>query len=222
MSMLEAYDRLERFDEMEALWARVLLDNLESVPRALFARMMALYAARDMHVRTLEVFGSMDAMQVRPDERILARARHAALQLGAPQLADELAQNYRPARTEFRYVNGKRAPVRVCVPVWEMDKLSSDVPTQSNIAKLSDKMSRNGLFKPEASGDDLDETYGAVGGADEAIIGEDLASKDGAGYGELGSGESVGEDADEQGASRRRSSARGTRGDQAAHEAAIV
>lgn len=44
-----------RIDEAEELWARLFSDNLESMPRIFFDRMIAIYYRREMHDKMFEV-----------------------------------------------------------------------------------------------------------------------------------------------------------------------
>ena len=45
-----------RIDEAEELWTKLFSDNLESMPRIFFDRMIAIYYRREMHDKMFEVF----------------------------------------------------------------------------------------------------------------------------------------------------------------------
>ena len=45
-----------RIDEAEELWTKLFSDNLESMPRIFFDRMIAIYYQREMHDKMFEVF----------------------------------------------------------------------------------------------------------------------------------------------------------------------
>lgn len=44
-----------RIDEAEELWTQLFSDNLQSMPRIFFDRMIAIYYKRDMHDKMFEV-----------------------------------------------------------------------------------------------------------------------------------------------------------------------
>lgn len=111
--MLQAYNETGRIEEMEELWVQILEENLESVPRTLFNRMMKIYEDRKLPLKVLEVFGNMDAVSIKPDEVILERVARAFIAVGAPNKVEELRETYPLLKTEVRYVNGVRQKVRV-------------------------------------------------------------------------------------------------------------
>jgi hypothetical protein len=53
--LLLAFDMDERADEAESLWNMILHTHTRSIPRRLFARMIALYAHHDLHDKVIEV-----------------------------------------------------------------------------------------------------------------------------------------------------------------------
>ena len=54
-TLLLAFDMDERADEAESLWNMILHTHTRSIPRRLFARMIALYAHHDLHDKVIEV-----------------------------------------------------------------------------------------------------------------------------------------------------------------------
>lgn len=54
-TLLLAFDMDERADEAETLWNMILHTHTRSIPRRLFARMIALYAHHDLQDKVLEV-----------------------------------------------------------------------------------------------------------------------------------------------------------------------
>lgn len=54
-TLLLAFDMDERADEAESLWNMILHTHTRSIPRRLFARMIALYAHHDLQDKVIEV-----------------------------------------------------------------------------------------------------------------------------------------------------------------------
>lgn len=54
-TLLLAFDMDQRADEAESLWNMILHTHTRSIPRRLFARMIALYAHYDLHDKVIEV-----------------------------------------------------------------------------------------------------------------------------------------------------------------------
>lgn len=53
--LLNALAEDGRIDEAEELWTKLFSDNLESMPRMFFDRMIAIYYGRQMHDKMFEV-----------------------------------------------------------------------------------------------------------------------------------------------------------------------
>eukprot|EP00850_Spirogloea_muscicola_P019545 SM000193S05169 [mRNA] locus=s193:124095:125280:+ [translate_table: standard] len=133
--MLEAYDAEGRLAEAEEMWARIVEESKESVPRFLFARMMAMYSLREMHTDVLKpelqvqviskesealwgcyglstVFFTMEELGIRPDEAMVKKAAHAHMEMGHPERAAAVVQRYPAIRWEWDYVKGRRIKVK--------------------------------------------------------------------------------------------------------------
>eukprot|EP00850_Spirogloea_muscicola_P022451 SM000296S11286 [mRNA] locus=s296:127075:128726:+ [translate_table: standard] len=114
--MLEAYDAEGRLAEAEEMWARIVEESKESVPRFLFARMMAMYSLREMHTDVLKVFFTMEELGIRPDEAMVKKAAHAHTEMGHPERAAAVVQRYPAIRWEWDYVKGRRIKVKTVLP----------------------------------------------------------------------------------------------------------
>lgn len=54
-TLLNALAEDGRLDEAEELWTKLFSENLESMPRVFFNKMIAIYYKRDMHEKMFEV-----------------------------------------------------------------------------------------------------------------------------------------------------------------------
>eukprot|EP00850_Spirogloea_muscicola_P014319 SM000102S09177 [mRNA] locus=s102:65971:67726:- [translate_table: standard] len=114
--MLEAYDAEGRLVEAEEMWARIVEESKESVPRFLFARMMAMYSLREKHTDVLKVFFTMEELGIRPDEAMVKKAANAHTELGHPERAAAVVQRYPAIRWEWDYVKRRRIKVKTVLP----------------------------------------------------------------------------------------------------------
>lgn len=55
-SLLNALAEDGRLDEAEELWKKLFSQNLESMPRIFFEKMISIYYHREMHEKMFEVF----------------------------------------------------------------------------------------------------------------------------------------------------------------------
>ncbi|KAG7542292.1 Pentatricopeptide repeat [Arabidopsis thaliana x Arabidopsis arenosa] len=110
-TLLLAFDMDQRADEAESLWNMILHTHTRSIPRRLFARMIALYAHYDLHDKVIEVFADMEELKVRPDEDTARRVARAFRELGQEENGKLILRRY---LSEFKYIyfNGERVRVK--------------------------------------------------------------------------------------------------------------
>ncbi|XP_010434475.1 PREDICTED: pentatricopeptide repeat-containing protein At4g18975, chloroplastic [Camelina sativa] len=110
-TLLLAFDMDERADEAESLWNMILHTHTRSIPRRLFARMIALYSHHDLHDKVIEVFADMEELKVRPDEDTARRVARAFRELGQEENRKLILRRY---LSEFKYIyfNGERVRVK--------------------------------------------------------------------------------------------------------------
>ncbi|CAL9226009.1 unnamed protein product [Arabidopsis halleri] len=110
-TLLLAFDMDQRADEAESLWNMILHTHTRSIPRRLFARMIALYAHYDLHDKVIEVFADMEELKVRPDEDTARRVARAFRELGQEENRKLILRRY---LSEFKYIyfNGERVRVK--------------------------------------------------------------------------------------------------------------
>ncbi|VVB12501.1 unnamed protein product [Arabis nemorensis] len=110
-TLLLAFDMDERPDEAESLWNMILHTHTRSIPRRLFARMIALYAHHDLHDKVIEVFADMEELKVRPDEDTARRVARAFRVLGQEEKQKLILRRY---LSEYKYIyfNGERVRVK--------------------------------------------------------------------------------------------------------------
>ncbi|KAF3603355.1 hypothetical protein F2Q69_00033472 [Brassica cretica] len=110
-TLLLAFDMEERADEAESLWNMILHTHTRSIPRRLFARMIALYAHHDLQHKVIEVFADMEELKVRPDEDTARRVARAFRELGQEEKQELILRRY---LSEYKYIyfNGERVRVK--------------------------------------------------------------------------------------------------------------
>ncbi|XP_024005368.1 pentatricopeptide repeat-containing protein At4g18975, chloroplastic isoform X2 [Eutrema salsugineum] len=110
-TLLLAFDMEERADEAESLWNMILHTHTRSIPRRLFARMVALYAHHGLQDKVIEVFADMEELKVRPDEDTARRVARAFRELGQEEKRKLILKRY---LSEFKYIyfNGERVRVK--------------------------------------------------------------------------------------------------------------
>ncbi|KAG2244401.1 hypothetical protein Bca52824_093774 [Brassica carinata] len=102
---------IQRADEAESLWNMILHTHTRSIPRRLFARMIALYAHHDLQDKVIEVFADMEELKVRPDEDTARRVARAFRELGQEEKQELVLRRY---LSEYKYIyfNGERVRVK--------------------------------------------------------------------------------------------------------------
>lgn len=101
-----------RIDEAEELWTKLFSDNLESMPRIFFDRMIAIYYRREMHDKMFEVFADMEELGIRPTVTIVNMVGDVFQKLGMLDKYEKLKKKYPPPKWEYRYIKGKRVKIR--------------------------------------------------------------------------------------------------------------
>lgn len=101
-----------RIDEAEELWTKLFSDNLESMPRMFFDRMIAIYYRRQMHDKMFEVFADMEELGIRPTVSIVNMVGDVFQKLGMLDKYQKLHKKYPPPKWEYRYIKGKRVKIR--------------------------------------------------------------------------------------------------------------
>ncbi|KFK28568.1 hypothetical protein AALP_AA7G013300 [Arabis alpina] len=110
-TLLLAFDMDDRPDEAESLWNMILHTHTRSIPRRLFARMIALYAHHDLYDKVIEVFADMEELKVKPDEDTAKRVARAFRVLGQDEKQKLILRRY---LSEYKYIyfNGERVRVK--------------------------------------------------------------------------------------------------------------
>ncbi|XP_019178080.1 PREDICTED: pentatricopeptide repeat-containing protein At4g21190 isoform X2 [Ipomoea nil] len=111
-TLLNALAEDGRLDEAEELWRKLLLENLESIPRIFFEKMISLYYRREMHEKMFEIFADMEELGVRPTVRIVTMVGDVFQKLDMLDKYRKLKKKYPPPRWEYRYVKGRRIKIR--------------------------------------------------------------------------------------------------------------
>ncbi|KAJ7564977.1 hypothetical protein O6H91_02G042800 [Diphasiastrum complanatum] len=109
--LIQALDEDGRLEEAEAVWTSLVLQNIESVPRMMYARMICIYEKRGMFDRLLKVFKDMEDMSVKPDEGTVNRVARTYEKLGLLDKKERHSQKYSKVTTERKF-KGKRASVK--------------------------------------------------------------------------------------------------------------
>nr|GMC58272.1 pentatricopeptide repeat-containing protein At4g21190 [Ipomoea batatas] len=112
-TLLNALAEDGRLDEAEELWRKLLLENLESIPRIFFEKMISLYYRKEMHEKMFEIFADMEELGVRPTVRIVTIVGDVFQKLDMLDKYRKLKKKYPPPRWEYRYVKGKRIKIRI-------------------------------------------------------------------------------------------------------------
>ncbi|RWW06835.1 hypothetical protein BHE74_00011080 [Ensete ventricosum] len=112
-TLLNALAEDDRFEEVEELWMKIFSENLESLPRVFFVKMISIYYNKGMHEKMFEVFADMEELGVRPDVSIVRMLGDVFQKLGMSDMYDKLKNKYPPPTWEYRYIKGKRVRIRV-------------------------------------------------------------------------------------------------------------
>ncbi|KAI7756618.1 hypothetical protein M8C21_021369 [Ambrosia artemisiifolia] len=135
--LLSALAEDGRIDEAEELWTKLFSDNLQSMPRIFFDRMIAIYYKRDMHDKMFEVFADMEELGIRPTVSIVNMVGDVFQKLGMLDKYQKLKRKYPPPKWEYRYIKGKRVKIRSQNLKERKDEFSNE--TENNEDSNSDE-----------------------------------------------------------------------------------
>ncbi|XP_022851299.1 pentatricopeptide repeat-containing protein At4g21190 [Olea europaea var. sylvestris] len=111
-SLLNALAEDGRLDEAEELWKKLFSQNLESMPRIFFEKMISIYYHREMHEKMFETFADMEELGIRPTMSIVSMVGDVFEKLGMMDKCQKLKKKYPLPKWEYRYFKGKRVKVR--------------------------------------------------------------------------------------------------------------
>ncbi|KAK2983585.1 hypothetical protein RJ640_023119, partial [Escallonia rubra] len=110
--LLNALAEDGRIDEAEELWMKLFSENLESMPRIFFERMISIYYSSEMHEKMFEVFADMEELGINPTVPIVSKVGDVLQKQGMLDKYKKLKKKYPPPKWEYRYVKGKRVRIR--------------------------------------------------------------------------------------------------------------
>ncbi|KAL0303791.1 UNVERIFIED_CONTAM: Pentatricopeptide repeat-containing protein [Sesamum radiatum] len=111
-ALLNALAEDGRLDEAEELWQTLFSENLESMPRMFFERMISIYYQREMHEKMFEIFADMEELGIRPTMSIVTMVGDVFKKLDMLDKYEKLKKKYPPPKWEYRYIKGKRVKIR--------------------------------------------------------------------------------------------------------------
>ncbi|KAM7499713.1 hypothetical protein LguiA_024127 [Lonicera macranthoides] len=111
-TLLNALAEDGRIDEAEELWTKLFSENLESMPRMFFDKMISIYHERGIHDKMFEVFADMEELGVRPTVTIVSKVGDVFQKLRMLDKYQKLKKKYPPPKWEYRYIKGKRVKIR--------------------------------------------------------------------------------------------------------------
>ncbi|KAH6834625.1 Pentatricopeptide repeat superfamily protein [Perilla frutescens var. hirtella] len=110
--LLNALAEDGRLDEAEELWQTLFSQNIESMPRMFFERMISIYYRREMHDKMFEIFADMEELGIRPSVPIVTMVGDVFKKLDMLDKFEKLKRKYPPPKWEYRYIKGKRVKIR--------------------------------------------------------------------------------------------------------------
>ncbi|OAY30322.1 pentatricopeptide repeat-containing protein At4g21190 [Manihot esculenta] len=134
-TLLNALAEDGRLDEAEELWTKLFSENLESMPRVFFNKMIAIYYKRDMHEKMFEIFADMEELGVRPNVAIVNMMGNVFKKLGMLDKYHKLKKKYPRPKWEYKYIKGKRVRIRA-KEVDEFDASNEDVNRDNEISRV--------------------------------------------------------------------------------------
>lgn len=123
--LLNALAEEGRIEEAEELWKKLLIENLENMPRVFFARIISMYERNNMTEKLLEVFADMEELGIRPDYSTVLRVAKIFKELGMLDKHDKMLEKYPRPKWEYHYCKGKRVKRRLQISDYE-DNLMKD------------------------------------------------------------------------------------------------
>lgn len=112
-SLLNALAKEGRLEEAEVLWNKLLMENLESIPRMFFEKMICIYHQREMHAKMFETFADMEELGVRPSVRIVKMLGDVFKKLDMMDKYWKLERKYPPPKWGYKFFKGKRIKIRL-------------------------------------------------------------------------------------------------------------
>ncbi|KAL8148337.1 pentatricopeptide repeat-containing protein At4g21190 [Apium graveolens] len=158
--LLNALAEDGRLEEAEELWTKLFAENLESMPRNFFDKMISIYYKREMHDKMFEVFADMDELGVKPTVSVVAMVGDVFQKLNMLDKYQKLMKKYPPPKKEYRYIEGKRVKIRskpmdrsryVRTPVIKADREALETLPEScestdvSLNKPSDNLYEHGV-----------------------------------------------------------------------------
>ncbi|XP_059304720.1 pentatricopeptide repeat-containing protein At4g21190 [Lycium ferocissimum] len=149
--LLNALAEDGRLEEAEELWLKLFSQNLESMPRIFFQKMISIYYHREMNEKMFEIFADMEELGIRPTVPVVTMVGNVFQKLGMLDKYQKLNKKYPPPKWEYRYIKGKRVKIRT----KDLDKSQDrDVVSQSEEVDESE-FDENSKEQP----DEVDEDY---------------------------------------------------------------
>ncbi|KAK9291385.1 hypothetical protein L1049_019331 [Liquidambar formosana] len=133
-TLLNALAEDGRLDEAEELWRKLFSENLESMPRIFFNKMISIYYQRGVHEKMFEVFADMEELGVRPNVSIVSMVGDVFQKLGMLDKYNKLKKKYPPPKWEYRYIKGKRVRIRAQLPGESENASKGDDASKKNDA----------------------------------------------------------------------------------------
>lgn len=147
-TLLNALAEDERLEEAEELWKKLFSENLESMPRIFFEKMITIYYKREMHDHIFEVFADMEELSIRPTTSVVKMVGNVFQKLNMLDKYEKLKKKYPPPKWEYRYIKGKRIKIR------SKPSNESESPGDEEFSKRNDDQSSVLDENAEASSDD--------------------------------------------------------------------
>ncbi|GAB4858734.1 hypothetical protein Ancab_010208 [Ancistrocladus abbreviatus] len=110
-TLLNALAQEGRLDEAEELWTKLFSENLESMPRIFFDKIISIFYSRGMYDKMFEIFADMEELGIRPTTKIVSKVGDVFQKLGMLDKYEKLNKKYPPPKWEYRYIKGKRVKV---------------------------------------------------------------------------------------------------------------
>ncbi|XP_009775791.1 pentatricopeptide repeat-containing protein At4g21190 [Nicotiana tabacum] len=150
-TLLNALGEDGRLEEAEELWLKLFSDNLESMPRIFFQKMISIYYHREMNDKMFEIFADMEELGIRPTVAVVTMVGNVFQKLGMLDKYQKLNKKYPPPKWEYRYIKGKRVKIRT------KDLYNSN---NSDVVSKSEEVGESELGdQSKDQADEVDEDY---------------------------------------------------------------
>lgn len=124
--LLNALAEEGRIEEAEELWTKLLMENLENMPRVFFARIITMYERNNMTEKLFEVFADMEELGIKPDYSTVLRVAKILKELGMLDKYDKMLEKYPRPKWEYRYCKGKRVKRRLQLSDYENNLMNGN------------------------------------------------------------------------------------------------